>query len=465
MTKRTYGIIASVVVVTVLAATPLVISQKIDASLKKEADHLAKNGFKTEELSKSGYFTTKRTFSLEVTDARKARDFLLAQLVEKNAQYKLFAQSLQQGSEAEINEAINGLQFKGEMSHSNLLPQDVKVSLSLSALPTSVQENLKTDAALLALLTPLLTKGVLGADMLFGSDEKLKAFHLKDIQEELSMDGGKLILNTKDHTLKLDHRGEVVVGSLGVGHQLIAAQAEMMESKSELNSFLYNFTYHDEFNNHADMRIGNYALEINDEFTALKAGLGGLKATSSIEEKNQELLMKAEYTLDKIALEESGESIKMDTFLTNFFLRGVDANAMRKLQTDYNTLLISQTPPSDEVLLADIMALIQHGFTFDLGLIFKGIDYDTMHFKDMSIDTTLALAKNSYSNQQSPLALLGLLDISAKVKIHKDDRTLLESLQLTAKKDFALGKAEGDYFIYDINMKNGVLSVNNQAIQ
>jgi hypothetical protein len=154
MSKTKYLVISSVVVAA-LAATPLFVSQKVDSTIEANKTLLEKNGFKQEILSKSGYLSSKRAFSLEVTDAKKARDFLLAQLVEKNAQYKLFAQSLQEESNEGINQAFDGLKFKGEMTNSNLLPSDVKVSLSLDQLPKSIQEELANDKAASDVILPI----------------------------------------------------------------------------------------------------------------------------------------------------------------------------------------------------------------------------------------------------------------------------------------------------------------------
>ena len=106
---------------------------------------LEKNGLKQDILSKEGYFTSKRAFSLEIVDAKKVRDFLLSTLVEKNAQYKLFAESLKSESDGSINESLDGLKFNGEITNSNLLPSDVKVSLSLNQLPRSLQEAIAND--------------------------------------------------------------------------------------------------------------------------------------------------------------------------------------------------------------------------------------------------------------------------------------------------------------------------------
>ena len=59
------------------------------------------------------------------------RDYLLDGLVSKNTQYKLFAQSLKELDSKEINQAFNGLKFKGQMNNSNLLPQETHVALGL----------------------------------------------------------------------------------------------------------------------------------------------------------------------------------------------------------------------------------------------------------------------------------------------------------------------------------------------
>ena len=195
MSKTKYLVISSVVVAA-LAATPLFVSQKVDSTIEANKTLLEKNGFKQEILSKSGYLSSKRAFSLEVTDAKKARDFLLAQLVEKNAQYKLFAQSLQEESNEGINQAFDGLKFKGEMTNSNLLPSDVKVSLSLDQLPKSIQEELANDKAASDVILPLLARGVLAVDMTFTSDQKLKDLTLKDIKEEIKAEGATLNIDT-----------------------------------------------------------------------------------------------------------------------------------------------------------------------------------------------------------------------------------------------------------------------------
>ncbi len=141
MANVKYLVIAGLVVAGI-ASTPLIISKTIDSKIEANRVVLEKNGFKQEILNKSGYFESKRIFSLEVIDAQKARDFLLDKLVEKNAQYKLFAQSMKSGTKEEMNDAFNGLSFKGEMTNSNLFPSDSKISLALDKLPTSIHKEL-----------------------------------------------------------------------------------------------------------------------------------------------------------------------------------------------------------------------------------------------------------------------------------------------------------------------------------
>ncbi len=120
--------------------------------------------------------------------------------------------------------------------------------------------------------------------------------------------------------------------------------------------------------------------------------------------------------------------------------------------------------PSDKVLIDDFVALINHGVKIDLGIVLQGLSGE-IDLKDVSIETTLEIAKNNYTDKQSPLAILNLLDISAKVKLHKEDKQTLEALSFAAPEDFAYGKIEGDFFIYDIKMKEGELSVNGKVVQ
>ena len=464
MSKTKYLVISSVVVAA-LAATPLFVSQKVDSTIEANKTLLEKNGFKQEILSKSGYLSSKRAFSLEVTDAKKARDFLLAQLVEKNAQYKLFAQSLQEESNEGINQAFDGLKFKGEMTNSNLLPSDVKVSLSLDQLPKSIQEELANDKAASDVILPLLARGVLAVDMTFTSDQKLKDLTLKDIKEEIKAEGAILNIDTEKQLLSLNERGGVVQGVLGVGKQNLGVSGEMFLLKSELKDFIYNFNYKDDLNNQGDISIGKYALEINDEYTNLKFDLGSLKAKSSVEDVKKDLQIKADYTLDNIALLNSADDIKLEKMFAKLFLRGINSDTMKKVQADYNTLLLGTTPIDDKVLIDDFVALVNHGVKIDLGLAFKGLSMEMLALKDVSVDTTLEIAPNNYNDKQSPLALIGLLDITSKVKVHKDDRKMLEEMGLTSAEDFALGKPDGDFFIYEIAMKKGAISVNGQVIQ
>ncbi|AHJ11870.1 YdgA family protein [Sulfurospirillum multivorans] len=464
MSKTKYLLIAAVVV-SALGVAPLVVSHNVDSIIETNSALLEKNGLKQVILSKSGYFTSVRTFSLEVIDAKKARDFLLTQLVAKNAQYTLFAEAMKEESNHSINESFDGLTFKGQMIHSNLLPGDVKLSLSLDQLPKSVQEELANNKAASDAIIPLLTRGVLAVDMTLTSDQKLKDLKFKDIKEEIKAEGAVLNIDTQNQRMTLNERGDVVQGVLGVDKQNLGVTGEMFMFKSELKDFVYNFNYKDELNNKGDMSIGTYALEMNDEYTNVKFDLGFLKANSSIEDVQKDLQVKADYTLGNIALLSDTDDIKLDTLFAKLFLRGVHSDTMKKVQADYNALLLGTTTVEDKVLIDDFVALVNHGVKIDLDIAMKGLATQMLNLKDVSVDTKLEIAPNSYNDTQSPLALIGLVDITSKVKVHKDDRVMLELMGLTSAEDFARGKAEGDFFIYEIAMKKGAISVNGQTIQ
>ena len=464
MAKTKYLAIAAVVVAA-LGVTPLIVSHTVDSTIEANKVILEKNGFKEEFLTKSGYLMGKRTFSLEVVDAKKARDFLLTQLVAKNAQYKLFAESLQAETDEGINDALNGLKFKGEMYHSNFLPSDAKVSLSLAELPTTLQEEVRNNKAASDAILPLLTRGVLAMEMTFSPDRKLKNVKIKDIKEEIKTEEATLSIDTEKQELSLNERAGIVQGVLGVAKQNIGVSGAMFMLKSELKDFLYTFTYKDDLNTKGDMSIGSYALEMNDEYTNVKFDLGSLKLISSVDEIQKDLQIKTDFTMDAVALLDSTDDVKFDTFFAKLFMRGMNADTMKKVQADYNALVIGTTPLDDKVLIEDFVALINQGVKIDLGVVLKGLATEGLVLKDVSVDTTLVVPQNSYSDKESPLAILGLLDITAKVKVHKDDRAALEAMGLTSAEDFALGRAEGDFLVYDLALKKGAVSVNGQALQ
>ena len=70
-------LIISSVVAAAFITTPLVVSSHVESKIKANQAWLEANGFKQEFTTKSGYFTAKRDFTLEVVDAKKVRDMLL----------------------------------------------------------------------------------------------------------------------------------------------------------------------------------------------------------------------------------------------------------------------------------------------------------------------------------------------------------------------------------------------------
>lgn len=463
MANVKYLVIAGLVAVGV-ASTPLVISKTIDSKIEENRVVLEKNGFKQEILSKSGYLEGKRTFNLEVVDAQKARDFLLDKLVEKNAQYKVFAQSLKGGTKEDINNAFNGLAFKGEMTNSNLLPGDSKVSLALDKLPISINKELTDNKEVGNAILPLLTKGVLAIDMTIGSNEKLKDLKFKDIKEQIKVDGATLDIDTASQILTLNESGGVVNGVLGVGKQNFGVNADMFIFKSQLDNFKYNFAYKDDLNNKGDVEIGKYAFEMADEYSNIKFSFGTIKANSSVEDIRKDLQLKGDYTINDIAFMNETDDIKINKLFFKLFLRGINSDTMKKLQNDYNMMVLGTGTPSDQAIIEDFVALINQGFKLDFDMAFKGLSGE-LNLKDVSVETKFEIAKNTYNDKQSPLAILNLLNITSKIKIHKDDLKALEALSLASDEDLANGKAEGDFMVYELVMKDGAMSINGKAMQ
>jgi len=464
MANAKYFIGASLVA-AVVVATPLVISQQIDSKFEENQRIFAENGFKQTLISKSGYLKGTRTFSLEINDAKKARDFILNALVARNVQYKLFAQSLKEESDEGINDALNGLTFNGELVTSQLLPSDAMVSLTLAKLPTSLQDEIANDPKASHVLLPLIDKGVFGVDMTVSSDEKLKSIKLKDIKEHIQIEEGVIDVDTSGNILALNESAGSVHGTLGIQKQNLGIKAPDFMMQSNLENFVYLFDYQDDLNNKGNLSIGKYSFATKDAYSDIQLSTGAMKITSNAEDVKKEWMVKADYSLNNLVFNNQAllETFKLETLIANLSLSGLASESIKKIQADYNALVLNPEGGSEQALMDDFIILVRHGVILDLNIGLKALS-GTFALKDITISSTLKIDQNDFSDQQSPLALIGLLDVTSKVKIHKDDRATLEALQITSPEEFARGKADGDYLVYDITFKKGMLSLNGQML-
>ena len=125
------------------------------------------------------------------------------------------------------------------------------------------------------------------------ADQRLKDVKLKDIKEEIKSDGAILSIDTEKADAK--HSLNMVVSwkvLLALANKNLALTVTLFVFKSELQDFIYNFSYQDDLNNKGDIKIGKYAFEINDEYTNVKFDLGALKAKSSVEDVKKDLQIK-----------------------------------------------------------------------------------------------------------------------------------------------------------------------------
>lgn len=458
MGKIKYFAIASAVVAAV-AATPLAISYSIDGEVEKNRLFLEKNGFKQEMLKKQGYLQSTRDFTLEVVDAVKVRDYLLDMLVAKNEQYKLFAQSMKEIDPSEMNSAFNGLKFRGQMKHSNLLPEESTISLIWDRLPHTLNNK-----EVNTIFEPLLTKGVMALDITLDTRQKIKHVAMRDIKEKIKIEDVLLDINTMGHTLALGEDAGKVKGRVGVAKQSLQARSEAFIVGSDMENFVYDFTFKDDLNNQGSLTLEKYRFELAEIQNQIEVSFANLKATSTVEEKSDKLQLKADYTFDNIVFVNGIDDFKLQNFLTSFTLNGLNGTRIKKLQKAYNAYMLGSGTPSDEELINDFIGFVNDGVKLNLTVGIKGLS-GFAQIKDILVDATLELPKNDYNDKESPFGLVGLLDLNTKVKIHKDDRATLEAMELTVPEDFALGIPVGDYLVYEITMKQGAISLNGKPVE
>ncbi len=458
MGKVKYLAIASAIVAAV-AVTPLAISYSIDGEIEKNRVLLEKNGFKQEMIKKQGYLQSTRDFTLEVVDAAKVRDYLLDMLVAKNEQYKLFAQSMKEIDPSEMNSAFNGLKFRGQMKHSNLLPEESSISLIWDRLPHTLNNK-----EVNTIFEPLLTKGVIALDIVLDTRQKVKNVSLRDIKEKMKIEDVLLDVNTMGHTLSLSEEAGNVKGRIGVAKQSLQARSEAFIVGSDMENFAYDFTFKDDLNNKGSLSLAKYRFELAEIENQIELSFANLKATSMVEEKSDKLQLKADYAFDTIVFTNGIDDFKLQNFITNFTLNGLNGARIKKLQKAYNAYMLGSGTPSDEELINDFIGFVNDGVKLNLIVGIKGLT-GFAEIKDILVDTTVELPKNNYNDKESPFGLVALLDLNTKIKVHKDDRATLEAMELTVPEDFALGIPVGDYFVYEITMKQGAISLNGKPVE
>lgn len=452
------------VVVAAIAGAPLVVKQVFDNSIEANKSVLEGHGFKQEILNSEGYFTTTREFQLEVVDAAKVWSFLLDALATKNPQYKMLADNLKTQTTNEINEIFNGMQFRGDISNSNLLPFYVRMNVALSGLPTTMREELKAEPELEKVIMPLIEKGAFGAHLVFSRDNKLKIAALKDIQEELKLDTSTLKIDTVSQAMRLDENNGVTNGTVEIVKQAIGLKDESVDFTSQLDNLKYVFSYKDDFNNKVDLNISSYKFFLNAYDDVTELSFDKVKAISIVDEKEKVLHVKGDYTVDNLLFSEYNESLKIAKTLLTLTIDGLRSDTLKKIQTDYNALLMGgANAPTDDVIIADFVALINNGVKFNAAVNAQSVS-GIITLKDVGLDLNVTLPQNNYSDKQSPLEIANLLEIASRVKVHKEDKKTLEELAGSTP-EMNYGRAEGDFFVYDVAMKKGQVTVNGKALQ
>ena len=463
----------TIVIISVVAAAlgvaPMVISSFTDKKIEEYKAMLANNGFKQEITKKEGYFVTKRDFTLEVVDASKAMNFLLGKVVEKNKQYDALVKVIKEEIKPDdVNVAFNGLKFRGQMEHSNLLPADRKASLIWDRLPSSV-----TDEDTKKIMNPLLARGVFAFDIAFDASHAIKQVVARDIKEKIAVDEENTIdINTVGHKLDLSVGSDVTKGRLEFGKQFLQASSKDPYEgnvSSDLEKMVYNFSVKDDFNGEGDLTLGKYSFVAGDGDEQTFFGLNGAKASSKVQDKNDKVQMVVDYFFDGLTFSDSMEKFGLQALNVKIGIDGLTTSRLKKIQQAYNGVVMqtgsNMSAEQQKALEGDVVGLINDGMKLTLNVGLKGLTSPMTAIKDGIVDATFEIPKNSFNKGQGPFALLSLLDASAKIKIHKEDRATLEAFGLLPKRYFELGVAKDEYVAYDLVMKQGKLTLNGQPVQ
>lgn len=440
-------------------ATPYVISLASDRVFEESIARFEKEGFVYEPLSKEGYLRTKRTFTLELKDGANLKSFL--QALSPKSGWNAF---LEEMSKEEVAYMFQGVKVHGDLRYSNILPKESLLTLTLKQLPSGMQRALLEKKELSQSIASLLDGGVLGVKFLLNSDQQIKKIILNDIAQTLHVEDETLKIEALGHELSFDNNDASFSGVAKIGKHHFSYASSSFALQSQLNALKYRFHIDNDFNHQGTLGFDAMRFEMAQMgVDHMQFSLGKTDATSAMRELNEELELDAKYTLRDIAFADTLDELTLEGLNATLALRGINAKSVKILRDDYSALMQGATPPSDEVMIEHIMNFINHGIRGNLLLELKGLK-SLIALKQTTIDTQIVLPKNSYSNAQSPLELLELIEVLARVKLHQDDKKTLENLEMALPEEFALGVREGDFFLYDIELKKGQMSINGKIL-
>lgn len=461
--KPLYLYVATGLVVAGFGATPLIVKYNIDKAFAEKKATLSSYGIALYETKNEGYLNNLREIELKISDGKKFRDFVLDEISKKEKNFALYADKIKVETNRDIHKVLDGITFKGEVENSNLMLNNLKVSLSLTALSDEFMAQMQKNEKLQKIFQPIFDEKLLTFYLDISPKEELKQLTFKDI--DTTFYGEKNLqtkLNINNHYFSFNSNDARIRGLYNIDNQQIEVLDKNEILKYKVGKLQYKFDYMGQFD-----QIGSF--DINDiELLSQR-----YKKNTSLHVKNFSISSKVvpsdkdtvsssiNYGVTGIDFQEGTSEFALGNSNVNLNIDNMHTHSLLTLSKAYQKIYFQHEKGEKEFIEA-MTTFINSGLKANIKADIKGLSFKNISLADTSFTLDTTLSPNQFTIDKEFDTLLSSIASTGTLKVHKSDIQTLLSLNPSLEKILNLGKEEGEYFTYNTELKNGNFTINNQ---
>ncbi len=452
------------VILAIFALVPMLVKTYVDENIQDEVSVLSKKGVELKILNENGYFSSVRDFELSIKDVEK---FAMS-MKDISSNLSLFSSLM---TSPDFRKFFEKMLFKGSIENSNInYFDDIKVNIYLDKVSDELMKDLAKDKT-----NPLyivLEKKLLNFDMNFSNKGVFKTSRLKDIDEKFkSQEGETLDLKILAQSLE-NHSDKKLKIKTVLDKFFINFMDKQENFEFSFEDFEYNYSGKDDFVADASMTFKNTSVNTDE----LRFDIADVYSDSKGDVKENKYDVRTVSKISDFKFEDKLSGIKssLDSFKLDMDILGLDYPSARELMDYYynsqsNILTINddkdklmQYMKDTEKMVSFLVVVLNKGFNIKMNTNLDELSYASDSIKYLNINLDAKIKENNFDmNKTHPLVLLSYLDVKSKIKIdEKGFETLAKFVPPLAMVLSAYAKKENDHMVFDIEFKNGNLSIN-----
>jgi hypothetical protein len=469
------------IVLTALALAPLGIKNIVDTTIQSEKSNLNNKGILLSIDNSEGYLTTRRDFTITITDEVKFKEYFKNILVERYPIYEAFIDGFIKKDSKEFDEMLKGIVFKGNIKNSNINPSsDIEVYTYLDKSSDAIMSKIKADKESARVILPFFEKESLALNILFDSKANLKTLSLKDIDENIkttSKSGKKTEVKFQilGHRIVNNSNDKAIIADVNFDKINIDIKARDNVNFS-FNEIKYNINYENQFINNGELGIKNISLKIDDnrnlQLGETKLASEGL-VTKGVYSANS-TMSTSNFKFKSKRMNASLDDLYIDLHLNDLDYKNIDelnnayfvfqsASVNARSSKDAKTKMET----ANKNIIRELTTLVHNGLSLKIDASLLGFKSKKLNLNMIDLKLDAKLDKNNLSIKTfSMMSLLSSLSAIAKLEILEDDYNNLSStLHPRMVKLFSMyALKKNDKVIFNLDLKKGKIEVNGKKV-